>query len=310
MKMSSNILDKDSTITKPSYKVKNAIIMAAGQSSRFVPLSYEYPKALLNVKGEILIERQIRQLKEAGIDDITVVVGYKKELFYYLKDKFKVNIVENPEYNVRNNHSTLYYVRDLLSNTYICSADNYFTENVFEDYVEKAYYSAVFNEGPTNEWCIMTDEKGLIKNVVVGGHDSWVMMGHAFFSEPFSEKFVKILENVYDNPEIKPLLWEGIYVKYINELPMYIRKYPKGIIFEFDTLDELRAFDKKYWDCTGSKILEQISEKLKCKQRDIVNINPLKRFEKTIGFTFVVNGKHYQYLYDDNVLKTGEVQYE
>lgn len=68
-----------------SYKVDNAIIMAAGTSSRFVPLSYELPKALITVKGEVLIERQIRQLKEAGINEIVVVTGYKKELLYYLR---------------------------------------------------------------------------------------------------------------------------------------------------------------------------------------------------------------------------------
>ena len=43
------------------YRVENAIIMAAGFSSRFAPLSYETPKGLLNVRGEIMIERQIRQ---------------------------------------------------------------------------------------------------------------------------------------------------------------------------------------------------------------------------------------------------------
>ena len=42
--------------------VNNAVIMAAGTSSRFAPLSYEKPKALIEVKGEILIERQIKQV--------------------------------------------------------------------------------------------------------------------------------------------------------------------------------------------------------------------------------------------------------
>ena len=55
-----------------AYKVENAVIMAAGLSSRFAPLSYEKPKALITVKGEVLIERQIRQLKEAGIHDIAI----------------------------------------------------------------------------------------------------------------------------------------------------------------------------------------------------------------------------------------------
>ena len=80
------------------YRVENAVIMAAGLSSRFAPLSYERPKGVLKVRGEVLVERQIRQLKEAGIDDIAVVVGYMKEQFFYLEDAFGVDIVVNEDY--------------------------------------------------------------------------------------------------------------------------------------------------------------------------------------------------------------------
>ncbi len=44
------------------YRVDNAIIMAAGFGSRFIPLTYETPKGLLEVFGERMIERQIKQL--------------------------------------------------------------------------------------------------------------------------------------------------------------------------------------------------------------------------------------------------------
>ena len=64
------------------YRVNNAVILAAGASTRFIPLSLEQPKGLFEVKGEKLIERQIQQLQEAGIRNITVVIGYKKEMFY------------------------------------------------------------------------------------------------------------------------------------------------------------------------------------------------------------------------------------
>ena len=103
---------------------RNAIIMAAGMSSRFAPLSLETPKALLNVKDEIMIERQIGQLREAGIDEIVIVVGYLKEKFEYLKEKYHVILVENPYYKQMNNFSTLYVAREYLKNTWICSADN------------------------------------------------------------------------------------------------------------------------------------------------------------------------------------------
>lgn len=56
--------------------MKNAIILAAGKSDRFAPFTYEKPKGLFCVKGDVLIERQIEQLHEAGINEIYVVVGY------------------------------------------------------------------------------------------------------------------------------------------------------------------------------------------------------------------------------------------
>ena len=95
-----DITERGMDALKP-YKVNNAIIMAAGMSSRFAPLSYERPKGLLNVKGEILIEREIRQLQEAGITDITIVVGYMKEKFFYLEEKFGAKIVVNEDYTLQ-----------------------------------------------------------------------------------------------------------------------------------------------------------------------------------------------------------------
>lgn len=287
---------------EPFIKVENAIIMAAGFSSRFAPISYEYPKSLIKVKGQILIERQILQLKEAGIDDITIVVGYKKELFYYLIDQFQVKIVENPDYASRNNHSTIYAVKEKLGNTYICSADNYFTKNVFEAYVNRAYYSSVYEEGETNEWRIETDETGLITDLKIGGKDSWVMLGHVFFSRDFSNKFVEILEDVYANPETKNLLWESIYLDHLNELDLYIREYPKETIFEFDTLDELRVFDPQYIDSTGSKILQTICEQLNCNESDITRFSPIKKDVETIGFDCFIKGTAYSYYYETKEL--------
>ena len=95
-------------------KVDNAIIMAAGTSSRFAPLSFERPKALIEVRGEILIERQIRQLREAGIEEIVIITGYMAEQFEYLKEKYKVILIHNPDYLIRNNNSSIYAARNYL----------------------------------------------------------------------------------------------------------------------------------------------------------------------------------------------------
>lgn len=275
--------------------VDNAIIMAAGLSSRFLPLSLEKPKGLLEVKGEILIERQIRQLLEAGINDITIVVGYKKEMFYYLKDKFNVDIVVNNEYNIRNNNSTLYAVKERLKNTYICSSDNYFTKNVFESYVPHSYYSAVYEEGFTDEYCITTDDNDIITNVSIGGNNSWVMLGHVYFSRDFSNKFVEILEKVYNDPDVDKMLWEDIYIKHLNELPMKLKKYNKDEVLEFDSLEDLRKFDKSYLKDSRSQIIKNICSILKCKENDPCNFTQLKQGLTNISLLFEVNKNKYIY---------------
>ena len=286
-----------------AYKVDNAVIMAAGLSSRFAPISYEKPKALMTVKNEILIERQIQQLQAAGIAEIIVVVGYMKEKFEYLTHKFGIKLVENCEYAVRNNNSTIYAVKNHLKNTYICSADNYFEENPFEREVEDAYYATIFADGDTDEWCVAYDEDNTIIDVTIGGCKEWVMLGHAFWTKEFSDRFCDILEAEYAKKETINKFWENIYIEHIDELKLKIRKYPSNYIYEFDSLDELRLFDKSYCDDTQSQIIKTIAKKLECKESDLLNFYPKKNNDGNIvGFTFNCNNDKYMYLYEEGII--------
>ena len=276
---------------------RNAIIMAAGMSSRFAPLSLETPKALLNVKDEIMIERQIRQLREAGIDEIIIVVGYLKEKFEYLKEKYQVILVENPYYKKMNNFSTLYVAKEYLRNTWICSADNYFTENVFTEQSENAFYSSEYAEGTTDEWSITTDKEGKIVSVQIGGANTWVMKGHVFFNEKFSAQLITYLEEAFQKEELWDEYWENLYMAHMDEMEMYIRKYDAGIIEEFDSIDELREFDAKYKECTGSKVLQEISEKLNRPEGKMIQMKPVKFNGEVTGFEFLCDGEKYEYSY-------------
>ena len=277
------------------YKVDNAIIMAAGMSSRFAPLSYEKPKGVLVVKGEVLIERQIRQLQAAGIDDITVVVGYMKEKFFYLADKFNVKIVVNEDYYRYNNPSTLIRVADKLRNTYICSSDNYFTENVFEPYAYDAYYAATYFPGYANEWGIKADRKGRIVGIDHAPKDMWCMMGHVYFSQEFSSAFVKLLKEKYDDDDVRKALWEHLFERNLKTLRMSVRKYSSDVIKEFDSLDELRSFDERYLENADSKIFRNICRVLKCREREIEGIEVIKQGLTNLSFKFICRGKAYVY---------------
>ena len=172
------------------YRVDNAVILAAGSAARLAPLSFEKPKAMFKVRGEVLIERMIRQLKEAGIDDITIVVGYMKEAFFYLEEEFGVNIIVTPEYATRNNHASLYSAANLLGNTYVCNSDEYYTENIFSRYVYRPYLSACFAKNAHGEYFLDADSENRIISISRDGGHRYFSRGPAYFDQAFSKQFL------------------------------------------------------------------------------------------------------------------------
>ena len=277
------------------YKVDNAVILAAGLSSRFAPISYEKPKGLLTVRGEVLIERQIEQLLETGINEIIVVVGYKKELFFYLEEKYGVHIVVNPDFAARNNHSSLMRVREMLGNTYICVSDNYLATNPFRQYEWKASYSAEYADGPTDEWCLQFNKKNRITGATIGGKDSWYMADHAYFDRTFSERFVEILEAEYDDPRTVDKLWETLFIEHVNELDMEVRFHEPGEIYEFDSLDEMKDFDPLFLENIDLDIFDNIVAVLGCSKSEIHDVYPLKQGLTNLSCHFATDDGEYVY---------------
>ena len=279
------------------YRVDNAIIMAAGMSSRFVPLSLEKPKGLLTVKGEVLIERQIEQLRAAGIQEIVLVLGYKKEAFFYLEDKYPgLTILINPEYHMKNNPHTLYLARKYLKNTYICSSDDYFSVNPFEAYVYRSYYAAIHVHEKTNEWYMIPDSRMNIAAVKKHGTDGYIMLGHVYWDRGFSEAMKSLLCADHDVGNYNGVVWEQILADHCRTLPaMEIRVYPNASIFEFDSLEELRAFDENYVYHTHSRIMRNICSLFDCGESDIQGFRILNGGLTNTSFVFTVFGKEYVY---------------
>ncbi len=291
---------KNNAVTKKGQefldhkKIDNAIILSAGLSTRFVPLNFEKPKSLLIVKGEVLIERQIEQLKEAGINEIIIVVGYMKEQFEYLTEKYGVILVESTEYKERNNHSSLFAARAYLKNSIITSSDLYFTENIFEKYAFDSYYTSVYAAGKTAERGFITDEDDRMLETFYGDrcYDIWVTLGYAFFSQQFSEKMLRILEKEYDLPKTKNKFWADIQDEHFEELYMYAKRCDAHVINEFDSLEELREFDTKYRTNAGSKLLKEISNRLGVQEESIIGIESLRSIKDTM-FKFRCRGDFY-----------------
>ncbi len=228
------------------HKVTNAIILAAGKSKRFKPISDYCPKGLSIVKGEVLVERQIKQLQAVGVTDITLVVGYKKEMFFYLADKYDVKIVINEQYDTQDNVSSLRLVLDQLDNTYICSVDNYYPENLFNTYEYRGFYSTVYVENNSDEWIVRIDENGLINDVNIGAPRGHIMLGFVYFDREFSENFRRVIHDVEGIDEYNHHVWEYLYMKHLETLKLEIKEFDKNSILEFDTIEDAINFDKDF----------------------------------------------------------------
>jgi len=291
-------------------KVDGAVIIAAGFGSRFVPLTFETPKGLLEVFGERMIERQIRQLHEAGITDITIVVGYLKEKFEYLIDKYQVKLLYNPEYSQKNTLATIYHARNLFKskNMYLLSSDNWMRHNMYHAYESGAWYSASYMEGETSEWCLDYNKKGRILNVSVGGRDKWVMYGPVFFSKSFSDQFLPVLEGYYQIPGTEQFYWENVLMEMFSgeavkklpcvpetsrEIEMYINRRPADEVYEFENLEELRRFDIKYQHRSDNEAMELISEVFSVPESEITEIRCLKAGMTNKSFLFKIKNRHY-----------------
>ena len=89
------------------------IILAAGKGSRLNGNSPESPKCLTRLGDETLIERQIRVLRDSGIDDIVVVVGCQAERVRRACGQ-EITYIENVRYAQTNSLYSLWMARPLL----------------------------------------------------------------------------------------------------------------------------------------------------------------------------------------------------
>lgn len=273
-----------------------AIILAAGVGKRIAPLSYELPKALLKVRGEVLIERLIRQMHQAGIDDITVVVGYLKESLFYLEDEFGVTIRVNPDYADRHNHSSLYVARDKLPGALVCSSDQYFERNLFLNEPAGSYLTVVPSPGGRVSWAVDVDDQGTVTTVKARGEAPYAMLGPAYFSSEAGEAFARLIEVEMDKPTSAGKLWDDVLAEHLEELPRFgARVIDASTVSEFKRFDDLLEFDQAFIDNVDSRIFDNICLVLKCGRHDVTNVVPISQGLTNLSFRFDCMGRTYVY---------------
>ena len=220
-----------------------AILMAAGMGTRLRPLTLTTPKSLIEVNGMSLLERQIINLKEAGIDEIIVLTGYLHEKFDDIVRKYDLIKVINDKYDVYNNIYTMYLVREYLQDVFVIDADNYITRNFLPNTKPDTslYYSAC-KENIVGEWILKYDDNGKIFGVDIGKEGdkpNYIMSGASFWTAKDGMLIAEKVEEAVSKGDFRDLYWDSIAVDNLKDMDVYIKKIESNDIFEIDSLEDL-----------------------------------------------------------------------
>ena len=229
------------------FRVRKAIILAAGFGQRLAPVTLDTPKPLVEVNGVRILDTLLDALYAKGITNITIVRGYKKEQFDRLLEKYPtISFIDNPEFNLANNISSAVRAADLIDRCYICEADLYISNpEVIRKYEYCTNYLGA-KVAETDDWCFRK-HNGHADSYQMGGTDCYQAYGISYWDSEDAERLKEDLRRVYHSRGGKENLWEAVPLRICRKnYRIEIRKCHKADIIEIDNFIELIAADASY----------------------------------------------------------------
>lgn len=233
-------------------KISTVLLMAAGMGTRIRPLSIETPKPLIKVKGLPMIETLIQAIKSAGIKRIIITVGYKKENYIYLKEKYSnIEFVDNNEYATKNTISSFYSAMNLLKgkNCLVCESDLYVSDPlIFKGETDKSRYYLRKVNSQNYEWGFEIQNER-IKRVVRPETSRYLdhhMYGVAYWLAEDLEKLIAAVKKAYQKEGHEQKAYDEIANDIFGEIDMGFTQVKDGQIYEIDSIEDLVKVDPSY----------------------------------------------------------------
>ena len=154
-----------------------AVILAAGMGKRLKELTKDKTKCMVEIAGESLIERLLKQLDGRNLNRIIIVVGYRSEdLKQNITDlhiKTKVEYIENVCYAQTNNIYSFWLAKKKMQedDTLLFESDLLFEDSIIDDLIRSEFDSVALVD-QYDTWmdgsCLKIGDKGVIYDFISG----------------------------------------------------------------------------------------------------------------------------------------------
>lgn len=281
------LTDKAKMLFK-NNRPQNAIVLAAGFGMRMVPINIQTPKALIEIDGETLIERIIKQLHEVGIKNIYIVVGFMKEQFEYLIDEYDVELIVNEKYTSKNNLHSLYLASDYLANSYIIPCDIWADRNPFSKHELYSWY--MVTDLVDDESDVRVNRKRELV-MVSNGKGGNSMIGISYLTKKEADIVRQRLQEFDKNKKYDNAFWEATLYDG-DRMIVPAKAVHASDYVEINTYEQLRELDDES-NHLKSNAINVIVETFKVNSKDIVDIEVLKKGMTNRSFLFTCKGQRY-----------------
>ena len=245
-----------------------AILISAGKGTRLYPLTKNTPKSLLEVgEGLTLLEAQLHSLQEAGIVDVTIVVGYRAEQIeaklHKYKTDFNISTVYNPFYDVSNNLISVWMARHFMQDEFITiNGDDMFTASVITNLMKSKHNITMVmdekDEYDEDDMKIIHND-GLVLEVskkIDPAKTNGESVGIIKFSGHGPQIYVTIMEEMVRHSENKSVFYLKAIQEIINKgYPVHFSKCNPGDWGELDFHPDL-VMIREY--VTQTKLVDKI----------------------------------------------------
>ena len=272
-----------------------AIILAAGMGSRLKALTKDNPKCMVKVNGETLIERVLSQLDKCNLEEIILVLGYKKEVLKeYINNlgiETKISYIDNDIYDKTNNIYSLYMAKEemLKNDILLLESDLIFDDSILKNLTadsNKNMAVIASYEPWMDGTCVKLDSENNIIDFITSKKfdfnntkDLYKTVNIYKFSKEFNKCYIKFLE-AYLSSNGENQYYETVLETMINVLPNKL----KGFVLN-DNQKWYEIDDKQDLDIAES-IFSSDDEKLKKLQ---VRYGGYWRYPKLKDFCYLVN---------------------